>query len=114
MSFSVFLEKVNRLIRQYVVSGANFTMTFLLLAIQSSVCVLAVWSVKRMGVITCELSSHPSTRTLSQRALTYVVRDFDKADAKAWWPVSALLVAVIYTGSKSLVRYPSSDTCLRC
>jgi len=31
------------------------------------------------------------------------VRDFDKNDAKAWWPVSALLVAVIYTGSKSLV-----------
>jgi hypothetical protein len=30
-------------------------MTFLLLAIQSSVCVLAVWSVKRMGIITCKL-----------------------------------------------------------
>lgn len=29
-------------------------MTFLLLAIQSSVCVLAVWSVKRLGVINCE------------------------------------------------------------
>lgn len=34
---------------------------------------------------------------------TPTVRDFDKNDAKAWWPVSALLVAVIYTGSKSLV-----------
>ena len=40
---------------QYVVSGDNFTMTFLLLAIQSSVCVLAVWSVKRIGLISCEL-----------------------------------------------------------
>jgi hypothetical protein len=32
-----------------------------------------------------------------------LVRDWDKNDAKAWFPVSALLVAVIYTGSKSLV-----------
>lgn len=31
------------------------------------------------------------------------VRDFDKNDAKAWWPISTLLVAVIYTGSKALV-----------
>jgi hypothetical protein len=33
-----------------------------------------------------------------------IVRDFDVADAKIWFPVSFLLVAVIYTGSKSLVR----------
>ena len=32
-----------------------------------------------------------------------LVRDFDMKDAKAWWPISTLLVAVIYTGSKSLV-----------
>jgi GDP-mannose transporter len=32
------------------------------------------------------------------------VRSFDFTDAKAWFPVSTLLVAVIYTGSKSLVR----------
>lgn len=42
------------LTEQYVVSGKDFTMTFLLLAIQSGVCVLAVWSVKKLGVITCE------------------------------------------------------------
>jgi len=35
-----------------------------------------------------------------------IVRDFDVADAKVWFPVSFLLVAVIYTGSKSLVRLP--------
>jgi hypothetical protein len=29
-------------------------MTFLLLAIQSAVCVLAVYTVKRAGVITCK------------------------------------------------------------
>lgn len=32
------------------------------------------------------------------------VRDFDMKDVKAWYPISCLLVAVIYTGSKSLVR----------
>lgn len=31
------------------------------------------------------------------------VRNFDMGDAKTWFPVSFLLVAVIYTGSKSLV-----------
>lgn len=38
---------------QYVVSGANFDMTFLLLAIQSAFCVLAVTLVKRLGIISC-------------------------------------------------------------
>ncbi|WVQ73665.1 GDP-mannose transporter 1 [Cryptococcus sp. DSM 104548] len=75
---SIMMTVVNK----YVVSGANFTMTFLLLAIQSSVCVLAVSTVKRLGLIT--------------------FRDFDMKDAKAWWPISTLLVAVIYTGSKAL------------
>ncbi|WVQ63757.1 GDP-mannose transporter 1 [Kwoniella botswanensis] len=75
---SIMMTVVNK----YVVSGRHFTMTFLLLAIQSAVCVLAVWSVKRFGIIT--------------------FRDFDMKDAKAWWPISTLLVAVIYTGSKSL------------
>jgi GDP-mannose transporter len=45
---------VPELTEQYVVSGKDFTMTFLLLAIQSGVCVLAVWSVKKLGIITCE------------------------------------------------------------
>ena len=42
-------------------------------------------------------------RCAVERRDSWTVRDFDKNDAKAWWPVSALLVAVIYTGSKSLV-----------
>ncbi|GMK57113.1 hypothetical protein CspeluHIS016_0309530 [Cutaneotrichosporon spelunceum] len=75
---SIMMTVVNK----YVVSGPKFTMNFLLLAIQSSVCVLAVWSVKRAGIIS--------------------FRDFDIKDAKSWYPVSCLLVAVIYTGSKSL------------
>ena len=59
-------------------------MNFLLLTIQSTVCVLCVVSVKKAGIIS--------------------FRDFDKTDAKKWFPISALLVSVIYTGSKSIVR----------
>jgi GDP-mannose transporter len=58
-------------------------MNFLLLCMQSLVCVLCVSTVKKFGVIS--------------------FRNFDTADAKAWFPISCLLVAVIYTGSKSLV-----------
>jgi GDP-mannose transporter len=70
-----------------VVSGANFSMNFLLLFMQSTVCVTCVILVKKMGVIS--------------------FRDFDKRDAKIWFPISFLLVSVIYTGSKSLVSSPS-------
>lgn len=59
-------------------------MNFLLLAVQSVVCVACVTGVKRAGVIS--------------------FRTFDTQDAKAWFPISFLLVSVIYTGSKSLVR----------
>ncbi|WVQ72691.1 GDP-mannose transporter 2 [Cryptococcus sp. DSM 104548] len=75
---SIMMTVVNK----FVVSGRQFTMTFLLLAIQSFVCVACVWVAKRIGMIT--------------------FRDWDLTDAKAWFPVSSLLVAVIYTGSKSL------------
>ncbi|OXB35778.1 GDP-mannose transporter 2 [Cryptococcus neoformans] len=75
---SIMMTVVNK----FVVSGRQFTMTFLLLAIQSFVCVACVWIAKRIGIIN--------------------FRDWDMNDAKAWFPVSSLLVAVIYTGSKSL------------
>jgi GDP-mannose transporter len=58
-------------------------MNFLLLAIQSVVCVACVAAVKKAGIIS--------------------FRAFDMQDAKAWFPISFLLVSVIYTGSKSLV-----------
>lgn len=72
------------LVNKFVVSGANFSMNFLLLCMQSAVCCACVFTVKRAGIIT--------------------FRDFDLKDAKAWFPVSFMLVLVIYTGSKSLVR----------
>ncbi|KAI9637702.1 uncharacterized protein MKK02DRAFT_36525 [Dioszegia hungarica] len=69
-------------INKFVVSGSQFTMTFLLLTCQSGVCAGVVFAAKKLGMIN--------------------FRDWDNGDAKAWFPVSALLVAVIYTGSKSL------------
>jgi GDP-mannose transporter len=62
-------------------------MNFLLLCIQSIVCVTCVEAVKRAGIIS--------------------FRAFNIEDAKAWFPISFLLVSVIYTGSKSLVRRSS-------
>lgn len=70
------------MVNKFVVSGRNFSMNFLLLCIQSSVCCACVAIVKRLGIIS--------------------FRDFDMHDAKAWSPISFLLVSVIYTGSKSL------------
>ncbi|KDR67929.1 hypothetical protein GALMADRAFT_231560 [Galerina marginata CBS 339.88] len=75
---SILMTVVNK----FVVSGDKFSMNFLLLCIQSFVCVSCVVIVKRLGVIS--------------------FRAFDWQDAKAWFPISFLLVSVIYTGSKSL------------
>lgn len=70
------------LVNKFVVSGRQFNMTFFLLSLQSIVCVICVLTVKKLGIIS--------------------FRDFDTKDAKMWFPISALLVSVIYTGSKSL------------
>jgi GDP-mannose transporter len=75
---SIMMTVVNK----FVVSGSQFNMTFLLLSMQSIVCVACVFAAKKSGVIS--------------------FRDFDMQDAKAWYPISCLLVSVIYTGSKSL------------
>jgi len=69
-------------INKFVVSGRHFSMNFLLLTIQSVVCVGCVAISK------------------SLRLIKY--RDLDKNDAKRWFPISFLLVVVIYTGSKAL------------
>ncbi|KAI5121508.1 hypothetical protein M0805_006545 [Coniferiporia weirii] len=75
---SILMTVVNK----FVVSGADFSMNFLLLTIQSSVCVACVATVKRAGFIS--------------------FREFDMQDAKKWFPISVMLVSVIYTGSKSI------------
>ncbi|GAA5860375.1 hypothetical protein JCM8547_003482 [Rhodosporidiobolus lusitaniae] len=73
---------VSSIVMTFVVSGKEFNMNFLLLTIQSVVCVGCVVTAKRLGVIT--------------------FRDWDANDARKWFPISFLLVSVIYTGSKSL------------
>ncbi|KAG2749118.1 UDP-galactose transporter [Suillus brevipes Sb2] len=75
---SIMMTVVNK----FIVSGSQFNMTFLLLSMQSIVCVACVIAAKKSSVIS--------------------FRDFDIQDAKAWYPISCLLVSVIYTGSKSL------------
>lgn len=40
----------------------------------------------------------------SRRLQVITFRDWDREDARKWFPISFLLVTVIYTGSKSLVR----------
>ncbi|KIJ20786.1 hypothetical protein PAXINDRAFT_165630 [Paxillus involutus ATCC 200175] len=75
---SILMTVVNK----FVVSGRQFNMTFLLLSLQSIVCVACVMAVKKLGIIS--------------------FRGFDTRDAKTWFPISVLLVSVIYTGSKSL------------
>ncbi|KDE03797.1 hypothetical protein MVLG_05738 [Microbotryum lychnidis-dioicae p1A1 Lamole] len=75
---SILMTVVNK----YVVSGSHFNMNFLLLAIQSTVCVGCVAACKHFDVIS--------------------YRDWDTNDARKWFPISFLLVCVIYTGSKSL------------
>jgi hypothetical protein len=77
---SIMMTVVNK----YCVSGRDFRMNFLLLTIQSAVCVACALMFKKLKLAD--------------------FRDFDSNDAKKWFPVSFMLVSVIYTGSKSLVR----------
>lgn len=70
------------LVNKFVVSGKKFDMNFLLLTIQSVVCVSCVAVCKRLGIVD--------------------YRPFDRDAARKWFPISFLLCCVIYTGSKAL------------
>lgn len=72
-----------------MVSGKDFNMTCLMLAMQSTFCTAAVLLFKALGVIK--------------------FKDFDMEAAKKWFPISFMLASVIYTGSKSLVGRLSWD-----
>ncbi|KAF9929359.1 GDP-mannose transporter into the lumen of the Golgi [Linnemannia zychae] len=65
-----------------VLSHFDFNMNFLLLAIQAAAAVIMLWIFKKFGLIT--------------------FRRLDITEAKKWFPISLGLVAMIYTGSKSL------------
>ncbi|KAI9847829.1 MAG: GDP-mannose transporter into the lumen of the Golgi [Sclerophora amabilis] len=71
---------------KYVLSGLDFNLNFFLLCVQSVVCVVAIQACKTGGVIT--------------------YRDFSSDEAKKWFPISLLLIGMIYTSTRAL-RYLS-------
>ncbi|RDL35087.1 putative GDP-mannose transporter [Venustampulla echinocandica] len=68
---------------KYCVSGTNWNLNFFYLAIQSIVCILAIVVCKQVGMITN-------------------LAPFDTKKAKTWFPISLLLVGMIYTSTKAL------------
>lgn len=69
-------------VNKYVVSGSSWNLTFLYLAIQAVVCIFAITACKKFGLIQ--------------------VATFDPVKAKKWFPISLLLVGMIYTSTKAL------------
>ncbi|PVI07538.1 GDP-mannose transporter [Periconia macrospinosa] len=67
---------------KYVLSGVDFNLNFFLLAVQAIVCVAAISTCKSAGLIT--------------------YRDFNTDEAKKWFPISLLLIGMIYTGTWAL------------
>ncbi|AOA63680.1 Golgi GDP-mannose transporter [Komagataella phaffii CBS 7435] len=67
---------------KYAVSGVDFNFNFFLLAVQGIVCITLISSLKQLNVIT--------------------FREFNKVEAKKWFPIAVLLVVMIYTSSKAL------------
>ncbi|KAK0940573.1 GDP-mannose transporter into the lumen of the Golgi [Friedmanniomyces endolithicus] len=67
---------------KYVLSGTNFNLNFMLLAVQSIVCIIAIQSCKQASLIT--------------------FRDFHIDEARKWFPISLLLIGMIYTSTKAL------------
>ncbi|KAJ5812539.1 GDP-mannose transporter [Penicillium riverlandense] len=75
---SIMMTVMNK----YVLSGLDFNLNFLLLMVQSIVCIVAIQTCKSMGLIT--------------------FRDFSSDEARKWFPITLLLIGMIYTGSKAL------------
>lgn len=69
------------LTNKFVLSGM-FNLNFFLLAIQSVTCIVTIGTLKSFNIIT--------------------YRQFNKDEAKKWFPIAFLLVAMIYTGSKAI------------
>ncbi|KAK3302113.1 uncharacterized protein B0T15DRAFT_292184 [Chaetomium strumarium] len=70
-------------VNKYVVSGAQWNLNFFYLAVQSLVCTLTIILAKQTGLL----------KNLAP---------FDSTKAKKWFPISLLLVGMIYTGAKAL------------
>ncbi|WBF12231.1 hypothetical protein N7582_001503 [Saccharomyces uvarum] len=67
---------------KFVVNLDNFNMNFVMLFVQSLVCTLALCVLRAVGVAK--------------------FRSLNRTDVKSWFPISFLLVLMIYTSSKSL------------
>ncbi|CCE86587.1 Piso0_005084 [Millerozyma farinosa CBS 7064] len=67
---------------KYVVSAYEFNLYFFLLAVQCIVCLLTIYVLKSLGLIT--------------------FRQFNKDEATKWSPIAFLLVVTLYTSSKAL------------
>ncbi|EGP85351.1 unnamed protein product [Zymoseptoria tritici ST99CH_1A5] len=67
---------------KFCVNGTGWNLSFFLLAVQSIVCIIAISTGKAMGVIN--------------------YRDYNTDEAKKWFPVSLLLVGMIYTSLQAL------------
>ncbi|CAI4061091.1 hypothetical protein SUVZ_05G1110 [Saccharomyces uvarum] len=67
---------------KFVVNRDNFSMNFVMLFVQSLVCTLALCILRAVGVAK--------------------FRSLNRTDVKSWFPISFLLVLMIYTSSKSL------------
>ncbi|KAI9884124.1 MAG: ERMES complex subunit mmm1 [Watsoniomyces obsoletus] len=67
---------------KFVLSGLGFNLNFFLLCVQSIVCVVAIQTCKSLGIIN--------------------YRDFSTDEAKKWFPISILLIGMIYTSTKAL------------
>lgn len=67
---------------KYILSFPDYNLNFFLLAVQAIVCVVAIQSCKSAGIIT--------------------YRDFKVDEAKKWFPISLLLIGMIYTSTKAL------------
>ncbi|KAH7009910.1 GDP-mannose transporter [Ilyonectria destructans] len=70
-------------VNKYVVSGVGWNLNFLYLAVQSVVCTIAVMACKKIGLLGN-------------------LAPFDWDKAKTWFPISLLLVGMIYTCVKTL------------
>ncbi|KAL3431562.1 GDP-mannose transporter 1 [Aspergillus tetrazonus] len=74
---SILMTVMNK----YVLSS-DFNLNFFLLCVQSLVCIIAIQMCKACGLIT--------------------YRDFNLDEARKWFPITLLLIGMIYTGSKAL------------
>ncbi|KAK3692757.1 hypothetical protein B0T22DRAFT_24858 [Podospora appendiculata] len=70
-------------VNKYVVSGTFWNLNFFYLAVQSLVCTAAILLCKQLG-------------------LFHNLAPFDSVKARKWFPISILLVGMIYTSTKAL------------